>query len=65
MDDPYAPARDALAGEGLGSADDADPVVLAARLDDNDPLASFADRYRIPDDLLYICLLYTSLMARG
>ncbi|ELZ37094.1 kynureninase [Halorubrum distributum] len=54
MDDPYAPARDALAGEGLGSADDADPVVLAARLDDNDPLASFADRYRIPDDLLYM-----------
>ncbi|QKG92307.1 kynureninase [Halorubrum salinarum] len=61
MDDPYAPAREALAGEGLGSggpddgdADGADPAVLAARLDDADPLTGFADRYRIPDDLLYM-----------
>ncbi|RLM76353.1 kynureninase [Halorubrum sp. Atlit-26R] len=61
MDDPYAPARDALAGEGLGGDDaagdgpnDADPAVLAARLDDADPLSGFADRYRIPDDLLYM-----------
>jgi kynureninase len=63
MDDPYAPARDALAGEGLGSGgpddadsdpNDADPAVLAARLDDADPLSGFADRYRIPDDLLYM-----------
>ena len=50
MDDPYAPAGDALAGEGLGS----DPARLAARLDDADPLSSFADRYRIPEDLLYM-----------
>ncbi|RLM67495.1 kynureninase [Halorubrum sp. Atlit-8R] len=64
MDDPYAPAREALAGEGLGSgggedgtdgdAAGADPAVVAARLDDADPLAGFADRYRIPDDLLYM-----------
>ncbi|MDB2238870.1 kynureninase [Halorubrum ezzemoulense] len=56
MDDPYAPARDALAGEGLGADDgeDADPAVLAARLDEDDPLASFADRYRVPDGVLYM-----------
>jgi kynureninase len=67
MDDPYAPARAALAGEGLSGGgpddggdpagddpNDADPAVLAARLDDADPLAGFADRYRIPDDLLYM-----------
>ena len=55
MDDPYAPARDALDGDGLaGGAADADPAVLAARLDDADPLSSFADRYRVPDDLLYM-----------
>ena len=67
MDDPYAPARDALAGDGLaggaddGDADDdasdpdaSDPAVLAARLDDADPLSSFADRYRVPDDMLYM-----------
>ena len=60
MDDPYAPARDAFAGEGLGgdggaaSDDDADPARLAARLDDADPLSGFADRYRIPADLLYM-----------
>ncbi|WP_434523032.1 kynureninase [Halorubrum sp. AS12] len=50
MDDPYAPARGALAGEELGG----DPAVLAARLDENDPLSSFADRYRIPDGFLYM-----------
>ena len=67
MDDPYAPARDALTGDGLGDAGDgdardgdapadadSDPAVLAARLDDADPLSSFADRYRVPDDLLYM-----------
>ena len=61
MDHPYAPARDALAGEGLGADDaagdgpnDADPAVVAARLDDADPLSGFADRYRIPDDVLYM-----------
>ncbi|MFC7325006.1 kynureninase [Halorubrum rutilum] len=58
MDDPYAPARDALAGDGpdgdARDSADADPAVLAARLDDADPLAGFADRYRIPDDLLYM-----------
>ncbi|SDG11842.1 Kynureninase [Halorubrum xinjiangense] len=63
MDDPYAPARDALAGEGIGGealgdgdADGtgADPARLAARLDGNDPLSEFADRYRVPDDLLYM-----------
>ena len=50
MDDPYAPARDALAGEGIGG----DPALLAARLEDADPLSGFADRYRIPDDVLYM-----------
>ncbi|GAA0723586.1 kynureninase [Halorubrum trapanicum] len=55
MDDPYAPARDALAGDDLtGGAADADPAVLAARLDENDPLSGFADRYRIPDGVLYM-----------
>ncbi|MGM0448248.1 MAG: kynureninase [Methanobacteriota archaeon] len=60
MDDPYAPARDALASGGLGSgADDgddaaSDPARLAARLDENDPLSEFADRYRVPDDCLYM-----------
>ncbi|TKX74347.1 kynureninase [Halorubrum sp. GN11_10-6_MGM] len=55
MDEPYAPARDALGGDGLaGDAADTDPAVLAARLDDADPLSGFADRYRIPDDLLYM-----------
>ena len=56
MDDPYAPAREALAGEGLGGggAGDGDTAVLAARLDENDPLASFADRYRVPEDVLYM-----------
>ena len=61
MDDPYAPARGALAGEGLGADDaagdgpkDADPAVVAARLDDADPLSAFADRYRVPDDVLYM-----------
>jgi kynureninase len=56
MDDPYAPAREALAGEGLGGggAGDGDPAVLAARLDENDPLSSFADRYRVPEDVLYM-----------
>ncbi|EMA61436.1 kynureninase [Halorubrum lipolyticum] len=63
MDDPYAPARDALAGGGLGGgADDgdagdaaaSDPAILAARLDDNDPLSAFADRYRVPDGVLYM-----------
>ncbi|WP_200530260.1 kynureninase [Halorubrum sp. LN27] len=56
---PYAPARDALAGEGLGAADgggaaDPDPAVLAARLDDGDPLSGFADRYHVPDGVLYM-----------
>ncbi|OYR52843.1 kynureninase, partial [Halorubrum sp. Ea1] len=63
MDDPYAPARDALAGDGLagdaadGDApgfDGADPAVLAARLDEADPLSSFADRYHVPGDRLYM-----------
>jgi len=55
MDDPYAPARDALDGDGLaGGAAAADPAVLAARLDDADPLAAFADRYRVPDGVLYM-----------
>jgi kynureninase len=63
MDDPYAPARDALDGDGLGggAADGdardsagSDPAVLAARLDDTDPLAEFADRYRVPDGVLYM-----------
>jgi kynureninase len=55
MDDPYAPARDALAGDDLaGDAADADPAVLAARLDDADPLSSFADRYHVPDGALYM-----------
>jgi len=54
-DDPYAPARDALAGEGLGGdAADSDPAILAARLDDNDPLSGFADRYQVPDGVLYM-----------
>ena len=50
MDDPYAPAREALAGEEPGD----DPALLAARLDDADPLSEFADRYRVPEDLLYM-----------
>ena len=74
MDDPYAPARDALDGDGLAGGagdgsdgdggsnsdgdarDDAgsDPAVLAARLDDADPLSAFADRYRVSDDVLYM-----------
>jgi kynureninase len=65
MDDPYAPARDALAGDGLGGADggtaardgdanDPDPALIAARLDESDPLSEFADRYRIPEGLLYM-----------
>lgn len=63
MDDPYAPARDALAGAGLGGADDEpsgdatadpDPAVLAAQLDDADPLSGFADRYHVPDGVLYM-----------
>ncbi|OYR49341.1 kynureninase [Halorubrum sp. Ea8] len=68
MDDPYAPARDALAGDGLagGAADGdapdgdapdfdgSDPAVLAARLDEADPLSSFADRYHVPGDRLYM-----------
>ena len=68
MDDPYAPARDALAGDGLGGAEDGDaresgtapgsdgvdPAVLAARLDDADPLSGFADRYHVPEDALYM-----------
>jgi kynureninase len=53
--DPYTPARDALAGDDLGGgAADADPAVLAARLDDADPLSAFADRYRVPRDVLYM-----------
>ena len=57
MDDPYAPARDALTGDGLGDAPaaaDSDPAVLAARLDDADPLSSFSERYRVPDGVLYM-----------
>ena len=55
MDDPYAPARDALAGNGLAGGDAAaDPAVLAARLDDADPLSGFADRYCVPEDVLYM-----------
>ncbi|WP_418284039.1 kynureninase [Halorubrum sp. DTA46] len=69
MDDPYAPARDALdadgpvggAGDGDGPVDgdpadfdDSDAAVLAARLDDADPLSSFAERYHVPDDVLYM-----------
>ncbi|WP_017342010.1 kynureninase [Halorubrum sp. T3] len=54
MDDPYSPARDALAGEGLGDEESSDPAVLAARLDDADPLSEFADRYHVPDDALYM-----------
>jgi len=55
MDDPYAPARDALAGDGLaGGTAEADPAVLAARLDDADPLSAFADRYHVPDGVLYM-----------
>ena len=50
MDDPYAPAREALAGEEPGDV----PALLAARLDDADPLSEFADRYRVPEDLLYM-----------
>jgi len=59
-DDPYAPVRDALAGEGSagsaegGEAGGSDPAVLAARLDDADPLSGFADRYRVPDGVLYM-----------
>ena len=54
MDDPYGPARDALDDGLAGGAADTDPAVLAARLDDADPLSSFADRYRVPDGLLYM-----------
>ncbi|WP_123619788.1 kynureninase [Halorubrum sp. CSM-61] len=55
MDDPYAPARDALDGEGLaGEEADSDPPILAARLDDADPLSGFADRYHVPDGVLYM-----------
>ncbi|WP_435074818.1 kynureninase [Halorubrum sp. HHNYT27] len=59
MDDPYAPARAALDGSAGGERDgDArdvdDPAVLAAHLDDADPLSAFADRYRVPDDVLYM-----------
>jgi len=47
--------RRALAGEGLGGdAADSDPAILAARLDDNDPLSGFADRYQVPDGVLYM-----------
>ena len=55
MNDPYAPARDALAGEGSGGgAVAADPAVLAARLDDDDPVSGFADRYHVPGNALYM-----------
>jgi len=53
MDGPYAPARDALIGDEL-AGDAADPAMLAARLDDADPLSGFADRYRVPDGALYM-----------
>ncbi|WP_066411976.1 kynureninase [Halorubrum aethiopicum] len=49
-DDPYAPATAALDRGGL----DADPVEVAARLDADDPLSTFADRFSVPDDALYM-----------
>ena len=33
---------------------DADPAVLAARLDDADPLSTFTDRYHVPEDVVYM-----------
>jgi len=49
------PRHATLAGEGLGGdAADSDPAILAARLDDNDPLSGFADRYQVPDGVLYM-----------
>jgi kynureninase len=49
-DDPYAPATAALDRAGF----DADPVEVAARLDADDPLSGFADRFSVPDDVLYM-----------
>ena len=49
-DDPYAPARAALDRGGLGS----DPAAVAARLDADDPLSGFADRFSTPEDGLYM-----------
>ncbi|RAW45298.1 kynureninase [Halorubrum sp. 48-1-W] len=49
-DDPYVPAKAALDRGGLG----ADPAVVAARLDADDPLSGFADRFSTPEDGLYM-----------
>ncbi|WP_281195895.1 kynureninase [Halorubrum sp. F4] len=49
-DDPYAPAKAALDGGGF----DSDPVETAARLDEDDPLSGFANRFSTPDDGLYM-----------
>ncbi|GAA0519368.1 Kynureninase [Halorubrum aquaticum] len=49
-DDPYAPANAALDRGGFES----DPVETAARLDADDPLSGFADRFSVPDDGLYM-----------
>ena len=40
--------------DGATDVGDVDPAVLAARLDDGDPLSSVADRYHVPGDVLYM-----------
>ncbi|SMO35147.1 kynureninase [Halorubrum cibi] len=49
-DDPYALANAALDRGGFES----DPVETAARLDADDPLSGFADRFSVPGDVLYM-----------
>ncbi len=40
--------------DGAGEVGDTDPAVLAARLDDADPLSALADRYHVPENVLYM-----------
>ncbi len=40
--------------DGAADAGDADPAVLAARLDGADPLSALADRYHVPEDVVYM-----------
>ena len=59
--DPYAPARTFDAGDDSADpaapadrTDPADPAETAARLDAADPLESFAERFHVPEDVLYM-----------
>ena len=40
--------------DGAADVGDADPAVLAARLDGADPLSPLADRYHVPEDVVYM-----------